>query len=123
MYAQSSKSMCNEFVFPISLIHPKNNNDLDLPIAIRKGTRTCTQHPMSHFMTFNKFSMVHKSFLTQLRTIAILKTLSETLSNENWRQVMKVEMEVVEKNGTWEIVDFPKGKSVVSCKWVFHHQV
>ena len=26
-------------------------NDLDLPIAIRKGTRKCTQYPTSHFIS------------------------------------------------------------------------
>ncbi|KAL5548947.1 hypothetical protein UlMin_004178 [Ulmus minor] len=32
---------------------------------------------------------------------------------------MQVEMEVLEKNRTWEIVDLPKGKKLIGCKWVF----
>lgn len=32
---------------------------------------------------------------------------------------MKVEMEALEKNKTWEIVELPKGKKSVGCKWVF----
>lgn len=28
-------------------------------------------------------------------------------------------MQALEKNNIWEIVDIPKGKEVVGCKWVF----
>ena len=55
--------------------------ELDLPIAIRKGTRRCTQHPLSHFVSLEKFSLSHTAFLTHLNSIAIPKTLSEALSS------------------------------------------
>ena len=32
---------------------------------------------------------------------------------------MKVEMDALKKNGKWELVDLPKGKKAVGCKWVF----
>lgn len=32
---------------------------------------------------------------------------------------MKVEMEASEKNGNWEMVELPRGKKTVGCKWVF----
>ena len=32
---------------------------------------------------------------------------------------MEIEMEALEKNGTWEKVDFPPGKRLVGCRWVF----
>ena len=28
-------------------------------------------------------------------------------------------MKALEKNGTWELVDLPRGKTTVGCKWVF----
>lgn len=28
--------------------------ETDLPIALRKGTRACTQHPISHFVSFKR---------------------------------------------------------------------
>lgn len=56
--------------------------ELDLPIAVRKGTRCCTQHPLSHFVSFEKISSSHKAFLNHLNSIAIPKTLSEALSSK-----------------------------------------
>jgi hypothetical protein len=36
-----------------------------------------------------------------------------------WRAAMKVEMETVEKNRTWELVDLPCGHRAITLKWVF----
>ena len=96
--------------------------DHDLPIALRKGTRECTKkplYPLSHFVSFQKFSSKHKSFLSTLNTISIPNSLSEALSKKEWRLAMKAEMDALEKNGTWELVDLPKGKKPVGYKWVF----
>ena len=32
---------------------------------------------------------------------------------------MKVEMDALEKNKTWDLVELPQGKKIVGCKWVF----
>ena len=32
---------------------------------------------------------------------------------------MNEELEALKKNQTWKIVDLPKGKRAVGCKWVF----
>jgi hypothetical protein len=37
----------------------------------------------------------------------------------NWMAAMHDEMESLEKNGTWDLVQLPKGKKTVRCKWTF----
>ena len=32
---------------------------------------------------------------------------------------MEVEMDALQKNETWELVDLPSGKKPMGCKWVF----
>ena len=94
----------------------------DFPIAKRKGVRTCTQrprYPLSHFMSYDKLSNNHRSFLTHLSTITIPKTANEALDSKEWREAMKVEMDALEKNETWDLVELPKEKKLVGCKWVF----
>ena len=95
---------------------------LDLPIAVRKGTRECTKrplYPLSHYVSLKHMSPAHKKFIVSLNTIAIPNTVSEALSKGEWRDAMKEEMSALEKNKTWEIVERPKGKNIVDCKWVF----
>lgn len=33
---------------------------------------------------------------------------------------MKDEIIALEDNGTWTVVDLPKGKKTIGCKWVHH---
>ena len=57
--------------------------DHDLPIALRNETRGCTKrplYPLSHFVSFQRSSLNHKSFLSTLSTIPIPNSLSEALS-------------------------------------------
>jgi len=49
-------------------------------------------------MTYSHLSPKHKAFLTSLDAIPIPKNLSEALSSENWKDVMKVERAALEKN-------------------------
>ena len=77
-----------------------NNDDQDLPIAVRKEIRECTNrplYPLTHFLSFKKFSPSHRAFLVNLNTISIPTTISEALTNEKWKQVMNMEMEALEK--------------------------
>lgn len=86
----------------------------DLAIAIRKVE--CTKrpfYPLSHFVSFKKFSPAHRNFLMSPNEIFIPNNLSKALSNKEWRKAMRVEMDVLEKNGTWELVDLPKGNKIV----------
>ena len=90
-------------------------SDLNLPIAVKKGARICTQHPLcplSHFVSYERLSSSHRNFLTSLNTIAIPKTLSKTLNGKEWKEVMRVEMEALERNGTWDVVGLSREKSL-----------
>src|SRR4029078_5287093 len=38
---------------------------------------------------------------------------------EKWLEAINAEYESLNDNGTWELVERPKGRKLVSCKWVF----
>ena len=67
-------------------------------------------------MSYNGFSSFYRKFVN---TIAISRTLFETLNSKEWKQTMKVKMEASDKNGTWDVVELPRDKSQERCKWVF----
>ena len=41
-----------------------------------------------------------------------------TQEQEMWREAMKDEMEAMKKNEVWDLVKLPRGRNVVSCKWI-----
>lgn len=51
-----------------------------------------------------------KTFLTFLNSITILRNLFKGLDHEEWKNDMRVEMEALEKNKTWKLVQMLKGR-------------
>ena len=59
----------------------------------------------------------HYSFT--LATFYEPHTYREAHTDPLWQQAMSKELDVLHKNHTWDIVDFPLGQSVVGYKWVY----
>jgi hypothetical protein len=50
------------------------------------------------------------------------KTIVEAFASpdaDDWKEVVRSEMDTILFNGTWELVDRPYGCKPVGCKWVF----
>ena len=101
------------------LKHEENPGDLELPITLRKGVRSYTQHPISYFLGYSKLSPKFKLFTTNLDNIAIPRDIYHALQDDKWNAAVLEEMQALKKNGTWEVVDLPNGKNTVGSKWIF----
>ena len=92
----------------------------DLPIAIRKGTRSTSDlHPVYNFLSFHRLSLPYFVFVSTLSSVSTLKSTSEALSHSDWKQAMIEGMNALYSNGTWELVALPPGKSPIGCRWVY----
>ncbi|RVW39488.1 Retrovirus-related Pol polyprotein from transposon TNT 1-94 [Vitis vinifera] len=92
----------------------------DLPIAVRKGTRsTRNPHPIYNFLSYHRLSSPYSAFVSAISSVSLPKSTQETLSNPGWRQAMVDEMTALHSNGTWDLVVLPSGKSTVGCRWVY----
>ena len=110
-------SQGNQFERSLSIL-----DDLNVPIAIRKNSRTCTKfalYPMSKYVPYKNLSSLFLSFTSQLSSVDVPKNMQEDLGVLEWRKVVFEEMEALEKNDTKENADLPRGKIPVGCKWVF----
>ena len=94
-------------------------DDLDIPIATRKGVRSCTQHSISKFVSYGRLSPSHKAFVSNLASVSILNHVQDALTDPKWKHAMIEEMKALHKNSTWELVDLPSGHKTVGCRWVF----
>jgi hypothetical protein len=92
---------------------------LDLPIAQRKGTRSCTSHPISHFVSYDHLSPSFRAFSVSLSSLVVPKSYQEALSHPGWRSAMEEEMRALSLNHTWDLVPKPSGAHIVGCRWVF----
>ena len=39
--------------------------------------------------------------------------------NLKWKKAMDEEIESLHRNQTWELIQLPKGKKTIGCKWVY----
>ena len=62
-----------------SLEHESCSNseigDSNLPIAIRKDVRSCTQHPLSKYVSYKNLSPIFRAFTSQLSCMRIPNTV------------------------------------------------
>ena len=91
-------------------------SNLDVPIATRKWVRSCTKHPIAKYLSHHKLSNHHKAFLSNIYNLHVPRTIQDALGDPDWKLAVKEEMNALEKNGTWEIVELPRGKTTVGCK-------
>ena len=64
-------------------------------------------------------SFSYGKFVSKSNSIEIPRIAQEALRDENWKKSMMEEMSALKKDDTWEVVNLPKGKRKVGCKWVF----
>ncbi|XP_050918923.1 uncharacterized mitochondrial protein AtMg00820-like [Lathyrus oleraceus] len=46
-------------------------------------------------------------------------SFAEAVKSEKWKEAMEAEMEAIEKNQTWELMDLPKDAKHIGVRWVF----
>ena len=51
--------------------------------------------------------------------IMIPNKVKDALKDAKWTEAMNVEINALQKSGTWEIVSLLKEKKHVRCKWVY----
>nr|XP_033514100.1 uncharacterized mitochondrial protein AtMg00820-like [Nicotiana tomentosiformis] len=47
------------------------------------------------------------------------RNFKEASQNQRWIEAMQHEVDALEQNHTWELVDIPEGKQTVGSKWVY----
>lgn len=47
------------------------------------------------------------------------QSFDEAVLNNNWKKAMDAEIQSIEKNRTWTLVELPKGAVSIGVKWVY----
>ena len=58
-------------------------SDLDIPIAIRKDTRTCTQHPIAKYLSYYRLSKNYRAFTSSISNLFVPRTIKEVIGEPN----------------------------------------
>lgn len=62
-------------------------------------------------------------FIASLDSSCTPKNWEDVVKDPKWKAAMLEEMNALEKNKTWELVELPSGKEAVGCKWYIQSNI
>ncbi|GJY85228.1 ribonuclease H-like domain-containing protein [Tanacetum coccineum] len=92
-------------------VFPKNYNDFVVDSTIK--------YEIEKYGGYSKLNFENYCFITQLNNNFEPKSFSEASKFPYWIDAMNQEMNVLLRNGTWDIVDLPKDRKVIGSKWIY----
>lgn len=98
---------------------PPRSNRGQPKICYEPDLKSNTKYPIGNYVSSHKLSRSYGAFVSQLSVVSIPNDLQEALADPRWTQAMDTEMAALKKNSTWQLVQLPKHKKTVGCRWVF----
>ncbi|XP_048618201.1 uncharacterized protein LOC111207841 isoform X2 [Brassica napus] len=75
--------------------------------------------PLSAYLSYDRISSKHCSYLIALATNIEPKHFREAMKHKVWRDSMKSEIDALERQHTWDLVELPSNKKALGTKWVY----
>ena len=104
-------------------VHNKSRNDEDSTPSTLRCDSPSSNSDSSNSSTPNSTPKRYRSLNDIYATCNYCsieqENFEEAFKQEAWRKVMNEEIQVIEKNQTWELVDKPKDKDVIGVKWIY----
>ena len=119
VYSRKGKEKVNESNSSINDANLPHITDPTQSDHAKLADKQTTPYPISSYMTFSKATNQYRTFLTTLHHEYIPKTSAEALTIPHWKLAMEEELNALEANHTWDVVQLPPTKKPIGCRWVF----
>ncbi|GKA20529.1 putative RNA-directed DNA polymerase [Tanacetum coccineum] len=77
------------------------------------------KYSINTVVNYSSLSCEKNSFTTNLNKTYEPKSYKEAVLDSKWVEAMNNEIETLNRNKTWTIVELPKGRKPIGCKWVW----
>lgn len=78
-----------------------------------------TPYPIVNYISDDQFTPAHQVFLAAVVAGVEPKTYKQAAQDPRWTNAMGSEVDALEINRTWDVVDLPVGKEAINNKWVY----
>ncbi|KAJ0919075.1 putative RNA-directed DNA polymerase [Helianthus annuus] len=70
-------------------------------------------------VNYSNLSFDNMCFVSNLNKTVEPTCFNEAVKDPRWVEAMNKEMEALYKNGTWTLVNLPKDRKAIGCKWIY----
>ncbi|GAA0185705.1 transmembrane signal receptor [Lithospermum erythrorhizon] len=95
-----------------SIVHPTHSPPASAPSSGIKFS-------IENYVVYSKFSKAYCHFIAHLTSNLESRNYKEAVRELGWRNAIKLEINALEKNRSWDIVTLTPGKRVIGCQWVY----
>ncbi|GJY42069.1 ribonuclease H-like domain-containing protein [Tanacetum coccineum] len=125
--SKGDDSFYQEFnkMFEIPNMVPDNQSEINLRRSSRKTSMPKkfsdfkVKYNIDKHVNYSYLSLENFNFSTSLNKFVEPKTFNEASKDIRWVEARNLEMEALNRNGTWVITELPVGRKPIGSKWVF----
>ncbi|XP_074315329.1 uncharacterized protein LOC141651520 [Silene latifolia] len=78
-----------------------------------------TSYHLANYINCNSFSERHRNFLATVTMGVEPPSFKDAIRDDGWCEAMKLEIDALERNATWELSDLPPDKKALGCRWIY----
>nr|GEU79064.1 hypothetical protein [Tanacetum cinerariifolium] len=102
-------------VIPNNHISTEPDNENSAPI----GTKSSPHYPLFALTYFLGIPQQHIAFLANVFAQPEPTRYQQAIQHPGWVESMNKELEALEKNNTWTLIELPSGHKAITSKWVY----
>lgn len=98
-----------------------SSQSTDHVLLLKRSTRASSKPShlrdyVCNLVSFKSLPYVHRYLLAHTSSMRESDSFAQAATDPNWIQAMKLELQDLESNNTWDIVALPPGKKSIGCK-------
>lgn len=97
----------------------KFSDYVGLPSSLSNGIVRSVSHPIQSVDTTTHLSESYQKFIANSMKISEPTSYKQAVKDPLWCATMQSELNALETNNTWKIINLPSNKRVVGCKWLY----
>lgn len=79
------------------------------------GAHACV-YPISDVLGYSNLSPKYQAYIAKMLVDCEPSNFKEAVKDRRWIKAMQSEIQALEDNCTWTVVDLPRGKRAIGCK-------
>jgi hypothetical protein len=89
-------------------------------LAKNKNSNNNSKYHLSNYVSFEKLLDGYRQYIKSIDQHSNEPyDFSEAIKFGKWKKDMLVELNALRNNDTWDIVDKPKDKKIIGCRWLY----